>query len=97
MKRKIKKIYPHPSLSSVKTILLTKEKEKKSSVGEPLEKCWLLSSVSGTYTRPKKPQKEGSERDPGERLGMQWWEQVVIDLSGVRKDAAETEEEYGGE
>ena len=43
------KIYPYPSLSSGNPILFTKETELKIeiSVGEPLAKFWLLSSVSG--------------------------------------------------
>ena len=33
---------------------------------------------------------EGSERDTGARVGVQWWEQVGIDLVGARKAAAVT-------
>ena len=36
---------------------------------------------------------EGSERDPGTRVGMQWWEQVGIDLSGETEEAAAVAEE----
>ena len=31
---------------------------------------------------------EGSERAPGAQVGMQWWEQVVINLEGAREAAA---------
>ena len=35
--------------------------------------------------------------DPGERLGMWWWEQVGIDLVGGQEAAVETVEGDGGE
>ena len=38
---------------------------------------------------------EGLERAPGARLGMRWWEQVVIDLAGEREAAVATEEGDG--
>ena len=34
---------------------------------------------------------------PGERVGMWWWEQVVMDLVGGREVAVETMERGGGE
>ena len=40
---------------------------------------------------------EGLERDPGARVGMQWWEQKGIDLSGEREAAVAVAEEGEGE
>ena len=40
---------------------------------------------------------EGLERYPGEQVGMQWWEQVGLDLAGAREAAAATDEGDGGE
>ena len=42
---------------------------------------------------------EGSERAPGARVELCWWEQVGIDLTltGAREAAAATEEGGGGE
>ena len=34
---------------------------------------------------------EGSERDPGARVGMRWWEEEVIDLERAREAAAAVE------
>ena len=39
---------------------------------------------------------EGSERSPWARVGMWWWEQAGIDLSGVWEAAAAVVEEEGG-
>ena len=36
---------------------------------------------------------EGSERAPGARVGMQWWEQEGVDLAGSREAAAEAEDD----
>ena len=38
---------------------------------------------------------EVSERAPGVRVGMRWWDQAVINMAGARK-AAEVEK-YGAE
>ena len=40
---------------------------------------------------------EGSERDPGARVGMRWWEQEVIDLAGAREATVAVAKEEGGE
>ena len=40
---------------------------------------------------------EGSERAPGEQVGMRWWQQVGIDLEGDRESAAATAEGDEGE
>ena len=40
---------------------------------------------------------EGSERAPGVRVGMRWWEQAEIDLAGAREAEKAVEEEEGGE
>ena len=40
---------------------------------------------------------EGSERAPGARLGMRWWEQAGIDLAGAQEVADAAEEGDGGE
>ena len=45
---------------------------------------------------------EGSERAPGVRVGIRWWEQAGIDLEGAREKAAavaeeEVERSYGGD
>ena len=40
---------------------------------------------------------EGSERYPGVRVGMRWWEQVVIDLTGAQEAAVTTAERDRGE
>ena len=40
---------------------------------------------------------EGSERAPGARVVMWWWEQVGIDLAGARESVAATAEGDGGE
>ena len=38
---------------------------------------------------------EGSERTPGARVGIRWWEQEVIDLEGAREAAEAVAEEEG--
>ena len=40
---------------------------------------------------------EGSERAPGARVGMWWWEQATIDLAGAREVAAATAKGDGGD
>ena len=40
---------------------------------------------------------EESERYPGVRFRMRWWEQEGIDLSGEREEAAAVVEEEGGD
>ena len=40
---------------------------------------------------------EGSERAPGVRGRMRWWEQEVIDLTGAREATEAVAEEEGGE
>ena len=40
---------------------------------------------------------EGSERDHRARVGMRWWEQEGIDLSGAREAAVAVAEEEGGD
>ena len=40
---------------------------------------------------------EGLESVPGARVGMQWWEQVVINLEGEREVSAAAAERGGGE
>ena len=39
---------------------------------------------------------EGSERSPGGRVGMRWWEQAIINMVGVREVAAAEVERDGG-
>ena len=39
---------------------------------------------------------EGSERAPGARVGMWWWEQAGIDLAGAQEAAAAEAAEGGG-
>ena len=34
---------------------------------------------------------KGSEKNQGERVGMQWWEKAGIDLAGAREMAEATE------
>ena len=36
---------------------------------------------------------EGTERSPGSQVGMQWWDQVDINLAGARETTAESAEE----
>ena len=38
---------------------------------------------------------EGSERAPGARFGMRWWEQEGLDLAGAREAEVAVEEEEG--
>ena len=40
---------------------------------------------------------EGSEMTLGVRVGMQWWENEVINLSGSREAAAAATEKYRGQ
>ena len=40
---------------------------------------------------------EGSERAPGERVRMRWWQQEEIDLVGAQEAASAVAEEEGGE
>ena len=40
---------------------------------------------------------EGSERAPGARVGMVWWDQTGINLVGARETAAAAAENDGGE
>ena len=40
---------------------------------------------------------EGSERAPGERAGMRWWDQAGINLEGEREASAAVAEKDGGE
>ena len=39
------------------------------------------------YTRSLIYLCEGSERAPGSRVGMRWWEQASINLAGAREEA----------
>ena len=39
---------------------------------------------------------EGSDRDPRARVGMQCWEQAIIDLAGAQEAAVAAAEEEGG-
>ena len=40
---------------------------------------------------------DGLVRDPGERVGMRWWEQEGIDLEGAWEAALVVDEEEEGE
>ena len=63
------------------------------------EYIWQQRNTTVRYiaTRSLLDLREGSERAPGAWVGMRWWEQAGINITGAREAAAVAAEKDGGE